>query len=71
MRRAVDQMKHESSPTTTLSFILEETGTCVVMGPTYSVRRDMTCLGHRRILYTTGRLGAVDMRKMQRVNRNL
>jgi hypothetical protein len=66
MRRAVDQMKHESSPTTTLSFILEETGTCVVIGPTYSVRRY-----HRRILYMTGRLGAVDMRKMQCVNRNL
>jgi hypothetical protein len=31
----------------------------------------MTCLVHRGMLYMTGRLGAFDMCKMQRVNRNL
>jgi hypothetical protein len=44
---------------------------CVVMGPTHSVRRDMTCLVLREMLYMTGWLGAFDMCKMQRVNRNL
>jgi hypothetical protein len=71
MRRAVDQMKHESSPTITLSFGTGGDSYVCCHGPNISVRRDMTCLVHRGMLYMTGPLGAFDMCKMQRVNRNL